>query len=252
MEVMVVGKLKKTATIVQARMGSTRLPGKVMKQLYGKSVLGHVIERLKQSEFLDEIIIATTKLDKDNIIAEEASNYNVNFYRGSEENVLSRYYYSAKENSVDIIVRITSDCPLIDPLLVDEIIQFYKKNNYKLVTNAGPNSENRTYPRGLDVEVFSFELLKEAFNNATKYYQLEHVTPYIYENIEEIYYYKNEVDYSNYRWTLDEKEDFELIKSIYDKLYNGEHNFYSNKVLELMKQNPELKKINSNVKQKQI
>ncbi|GAB6100049.1 NTP transferase domain-containing protein [Halanaerocella petrolearia] len=244
--------MSKVAAIIQARMGSTRLPGKVMKNLCGQSVLAHVIERVKQSDLIDEIIIATTVLDKDDVIVDESKNYDVKYYRGSEENVLSRYYYAAKENNIDTIVRITSDCPLIDPFVVDEIIKSYKENNYRLVTNAGPSLEDRTYPRGLDTEVFSFKMLKRAFEKSEKEYQLEHVTPYIYENNEEIYYYKNETDYSNYRLTLDEDDDLKLIKIIYSKLYNGEHDFYLNEIIELMKQNSKLVKINSNVEQKKL
>jgi spore coat polysaccharide biosynthesis protein SpsF len=247
-----VSNIKKIGAVIQARMGSTRLPGKVMKKLEGKSVLAHVIERVKQSNLIDEIIIATTVLDRDNIIVEEAKNCDVKFYRGSEENVLSRYYHSAKENNLDTVVRITSDCPLIDPFVIDEIIKTYKGETYKLVTNAGPNLENRTYPRGLDVEVFSFSVLEEAFEKAKKEYQLEHVTPYIYENNNDIYYYRNKIDYSNYRWTLDEEDDLKLIEIIYNQLYNGEHNFYLKDIVELMIKNPELVEINSNVEQKKI
>src|SRR5699024_9581806 len=113
------------------------------------------------------------------------------YFRGSESDVLSRYYLCAKENDADIIIRITSDCPLIDPLVIDEILDFYLKNNYKLVTNAG-DIHNRTYPRGLDTEIFDFDTLENAYKNANKDYQKEHVTPYIYENEKDIYYYKND------------------------------------------------------------
>ena len=244
--------MNKVVAIIQARMGSTRLPGKVMKKLVDKSVLAHVINRVEQSKLIDEIVIATTELERDEVIVKEAKKLGVNYYRGSEENVLSRFYYSAQENNADTIIRITSDCPLIDPYIIDELVRFYQENDYDLVTNAGSDLSQRTYPRGLDVEVFSFELLKTAFNNALKDYQLEHVTPYIYENKDKIYYYKNDSDYSQYRLTLDEEADWKLIKKIYKKLYKGEHNFYLNDIIRVLEKESDLKDINQNIEQKKI
>lgn len=237
--------------IIQARMGSTRLPGKVMKELYGKTVLAHVIERVSQIKLLDDIVIATTVLKQDDIIAEEARKCGVKYFRGSEENLLSRYYKAARKNEGDIIVRITSDCPLIDPHVSNEIIDFYLNNNYTLVTNGG-EPEYRTYPRGLDTAVFSFTVLEEAYKNATEDYQLEHVTPYIYENYDGVYYYKNRVDYSKYRLTLDEEDDWRLIKAIYHHLYKGKHDFYLPDIIKLLETRPELAEINRNVEQKKI
>jgi spore coat polysaccharide biosynthesis protein SpsF len=245
-------KSKKTAAIIQARMGSTRLPGKVMKNLKAKPVLWHVIERVKQAENIDEIIIATTTHERDKIIFEKAKEWGVKAYRGSEEDVLERYYEAANKYEIDTVVRITSDCPLIDPYVIDEIVEYYNNNNYTLVTNAGSDLNNRTYPRGLDTEVFSFEVLEKAYNKAEEKYQREHVTPYIYENYADIYYYKNNKDLSNYRLTLDTKEDFELIKALYDKLYQGKHDFYLNEIIEVLNKNKELLKINQKIKQKEL
>jgi spore coat polysaccharide biosynthesis protein SpsF len=242
----------KIGAVVQTRMGSTRLPGKVMLDIYGKPVIQHVIERLKQSKYLDEIIIATTTHTQDDVIVEQARKNSVKWFRGSEEDVLSRYYYAAKENNLDIVVRITSDCPLIDPFVIDEMIDFYKKNNYLMVTNAGTDLSQRTYPRGLDVEIFCFEVLQDAFHNASENYQREHVTPYIYETSNKIYYYKNTIDYSKYRWTLDTEEDFELITVIYKCLYRRKHDFYLNDIIKLLEQNPAYTKINAHVEQKKI
>lgn len=244
--------MRKVVAIIQARMGSTRLPGKVMKDLFGKTVLAHVIERVKQSKEIDEIVIATTTLEKDDAIVKEAKKCGVKYFRGSEEDVLSRYYYAAKENNADIVVRITSDCPLIDPIIIDSIVKFYKENDYDIVTNAGIDLSQRTFPRGLDTEVFSFKVLEKAFNNAKENYQREHVTPYIYENSNKIYYYKKDIDYSKYRWTLDTEEDFQLIKSIYQYLYKGKHDFYLDDILELFNKYPVLVKINAHVEQKKI
>lgn len=243
---------KKTIAIIQARMGSTRLPGKVMKNLLGKTILAHDIERVKQAKTIDDIVIATTVADIDDCIADEALRCGAKIFRGSEEDVLSRYYFAATENEADIIVRITSDCPLIDPKVVDDIVTFFKQNNYDIVTNAGNDLSQRTYPRGLDTEVFSYAALQEAHNNAREKYQREHVTPYIYENVKRIFYYKNDVDYSCYRWTLDTEEDWLLIRKLYEHLYHGKHDFYMYDILTVMEQNPELFEINKDVKQKKL
>lgn len=240
--------MKKVVAIIQARMGSTRLPGKVMKDLCGKTVLAHDIERVRQSKYIDEIVIATTKFKEDDIILKEVSKNGAKVYRGSENDVLSRYYEAAKENKADVIVRITSDCPLIDPFIVDEVLN----SNYDLVTNAGVYPENRTYPRGLDVEVFSFDILKKSFQEAIEMYQREHVTPFIYENSKNIYYYKNNIDYSKYRWTLDTEEDYKLIEIIYKNLYKGKHDFYVEDISKLFDDMPELFEINKNVQQKKL
>ena len=243
--------MPKTGVIIQARMGSTRLPGKVMKKLFDKTVLSHVIERVKQIDTIEEIIIATSTLERDKIIVNEAVKCGVEFFRGSENNLLSRYYNAAKKNNINNIVRITSDCPLIDPIVSNEIIEKYLNNNYVIVTNGG-SKEKRTYPRGLDTSVFSFQSLKDAYINATEDYQREHVTPHIYETTDkkDIYYFQNDIDYSNYRLTLDEKADWKLIKKIYKELYSGEHNFYLSDIIQLLQKNPELPKIKKFVKQK--
>jgi len=242
----------KIGAIIQARMGSTRLPEKVMKNLQGKTVLEHVIERVKQSKLIDEIIIATTTHERDTAIESEALRCGVKAFRGSEDDVLSRYYYAAKENNLDVVVRITSDCPLIDPRIIDDIVQFYKNNNYDIVTNAGNDVENRTYPRGLDVEILSFDILENAYINASEKYQREHVTPYIYEVVQNKFYYKNQSDYSKYRWTLDTDEDFQLIKEIYKVLYKGVHDFYMDDIISLINEQPSLQLINAHIEQKKL
>lgn len=243
--------MKKIVAIIQARVGSTRLPGKVLLDLKGKTVLNHVVDRVKKSKYIDEVIVATTDLEQDDKIVDECNKIGCKYFRGSESNVLSRYYLCAKENKADIVIRITSDCPLIDPLVIDEMLDFYLKSNYKLVTNAG-DIHNRTYPRGLDTEIFDFDTLENAYKNANKDYQKEHVTPYIYENEKDIYYYKNDIDYSKYRLTLDTKEDFELIKRIYDLLYTDSEKFYLDDILKIMIKNKQLENINSHIKQKAL
>jgi spore coat polysaccharide biosynthesis protein SpsF len=242
----------KVVAIIQARMGSTRLPGKVLQKIAGKTVLEHVVTRVKKSNEVDEIVIATTDKQEDDILVEEIRRLNTKYYRGSEDDVLSRYYYSAFENNADIIVRITSDCPLIDPFVTDKLISFFKKNTYDIVSNAGSDLGERTFPRGLDTEVFAFEQLRSAFEKSTEEYQREHVTPYIYEHSDKIYYYKNNEDFSKYRWTLDTPEDMELIKQIYEQLYKGYHDFYLEEIINLFKEQPDLYKINQHIEQKKI
>ncbi|GGM31929.1 hypothetical protein GCM10011351_17640 [Paraliobacillus quinghaiensis] len=242
----------KIAAIIQARMGSTRLSGKVMKDIKGRTVLSHVIERVKQSNLIDEIIIATTVQERDNVIENEAIKCGAKVYMGSEEDVLSRYYLAAKENNIDIIVRITSDCPLIDANILDKILNFYLEEKYDIVTNAGSDLNQRTFPRGLDTEVFSFQILEEAFKNGREKHHREHVTPYIYEKSTKIHYFKNDVNYSNHRWTLDTEEDFELISEIYSRLYKGTHDFYLQDIIDIFNQEPTLFTINAHIEQKKI
>lgn len=239
--------------IIQARTGSTRLPGKVLKKICEKTVLEHTINRLKRVKNIDEIVIATTDKENDNKIVDEALDLGVEYFRGSEEDVLSRYYYAAKEYKADIVVRVTSDCPLIDWEVSENIIQYYLDNidSYDYVSNT----IERTYPRGLDTEVFSFKALEKAFNESKLHRDREHVTPYIWDNsnIFKIYHYKNNVDYSELRWTLDTEEDFELISKIYNFLYpNICSEFKFGDILNLYNNYPELKNINSQIEQKSI
>lgn len=243
----------KVVCIIQARVGSTRLPGKVLKNICNKTILEHDIDRLKRVKNINKIVIATTTLEKDNVLVEELERLDVTYYRGSEENVLSRYYYAAKENNADIVVRVTSDCPLIDSEVTEKIIQYYLDNTVKY--DYVSNTIDRTYPRGLDTEVFSFKALEKAFNEAISERDREHVTPYIWSNSKlfKLAQYKNEVDYSELRWTLDTVEDFELINRIYTILYcEKNNNFNMNDILELYKEYPELNTINNIIEQKKI
>lgn len=247
--------MTKVVCIIQARMGSTRLPGKVMKKIKGKSILYYVVERVKQARLINQILIATTTNKQDDVIVEEAERLHVKCFRGSEQDVLSRYYYSAKKFDADVIVRVTSDCPLIDPKITDEIISYYLKNDdYSLVTNAGPNIEKRTFPRGLDTEVFSFGVLEEAFNNANKQYQREHVTPLIYETPEKfkVFFIKAEekLKRPDIRITVDTKKDFELVSKIINHFDSID--FDTEDVMNFLENKPKLLEINKDVKQKKI
>ena len=230
-------------------MGSTRLPGKVMLDLCGKPVIDHVIERLAQCAELDEIVVATTDGAADDVLAERAAANGVACFRGSEDDVLSRYYHAARERALDVVVRITADCPLIDPAVTCEVVRFFRVHDYAIVANVGDGPGERTYPRGLDTEVFSFATLAEAFERATRKDQREHVTPYAYEN-GRAYCCRNGVDYSRYRWTLDTADDYALLQAIYERLYRGKHDFYFMDVVRLMEREPGLASLNAHVEQK--
>lgn len=247
--------MTKIVCIIQARMGSTRFPGKVLKQIRGKSVLYYVVERLKNSSFIDQIVVATTGNKRDDVIVEETKRLNIEYFRGDEEDVLSRYYHAAKEFNADIIVRVTSDCPLIDSTIVDELISYYLHNTqFDLVTNAGIDNSKRTYPRGLDAEIISMDALSEAFFNASKRYQREHVSPYIYENQSKYNVYHMPADFPlnrpDIRITIDYEEDFKLVEKIFNHF--NELNFTTEFLIKYLDKNPKLLDINKKAIQKPI
>lgn len=243
---------KKVVAIIQARTGSTRLPNKILEILKDVTVLEHVVNRMRLSQKIDDIVIATTTNENDDKIVALCKDKNIDCVRGSENNVLERYYNAAVKFDADIIVRITSDCPLIDPYIADEVVSVFLEGDYDIVYNGGLDLAKRTYPRGLDVEVFSFEMLQLAYKNSNLNYQLEHVTPYIYEYSNKKFLLCDKVNNSSYRWTLDTEEDLSLIQKIYDKLYEGEHNFFYFEIMQLMYKYPDLKEINAHIEQKKI
>ena len=237
--------------IIQARLGSTRLPGKVFKTLSGRPMLWHVVDRLSHSKMLNIIIIATTTQPEDDLLEGFCSSNNILCYRGSSNDVLSRYYETAKIYSAEIVIRITSDCPVIDPFIIDDMLrQFINEDNLDYKSN----SIFRTFPRGLDTEIFRFATLEKTFNEAKLDYEHEHVTPYIYNNPEifTIKNYVNETDLSSYRWTVDTAEDFRLIEEIYNSLYQKDKMFLFKDILQLIEERPELTKINQDIKQKKL
>lgn len=240
----------KYAVIMQARTNSSRLRGKVLKELNGKTVLEHDIERIRQSHYIDGIIIATTEIKEDDAIVAVAKKCQVPFFRGSEEDVLSRYYYAALAFQAEHIIRITSDCPLIDPHVIDEIILCYEKEKPDIITNVPNEWEEMTYPRGLDLEIFPFWWLEKAFQEADRDYDREHVSPYIYDHAKNRYYYRYGQDFSRYRWTLDTPEDWEVIEKVYAHFYHGIHNFYFEDIVGYMQEHPEIAMLNQNVQQK--
>lgn len=211
-----------------------------------KPNLYHVYHRVKKSERIDRIVIATSNEEKDELVFEFCIKENINCFRGSEDDVLDRFYQCSKQFGLienDILVRITADCPLIDPGVIDEVIEYFEKNQYDYVSNV----IEPTYPDGLDVEVFTFSALKKSWNNAVLNSEREHVTPYIIKNdvIFRIGSYKNKTDLSNFRWTLDEIEDYEFINTIYKSLYRPDAFFSTNDVLLFLKNNPKLNEINN-------
>lgn len=244
----------KIAAIIQARFGSTRLPGKIFLELCGKPMLQHVVDRLKYSKRITDIVVATTIHKEDDKVQQFCEQNNILFYRGSSEDVLSRYYEAAKKINTDIIIRITSDCPLIDPVVLDKMIDEYIKINKTQKLDYLSNTIERTFPRGLDTEIFLFNVLEKAYNEATELPEREHVTPYIYKHPElfALKNFINEKDFSFYRWTVDTIEDFQLIETIYNELYNPGKIFLLKDVLNLFEKKPELMKINQNISQKSL
>ena len=241
------------AIIVQARMGSTRLPGKIMKKVLDKPLLEYQLERLFRVKHADQVIIASSDHGELQPIADLCLRLGVPYFRGSEQDVLSRYYGAATQYGADVVVRITSDCPLIDPAVVDKVIGFYltHKEEYDFVSNT---FAKRTYPRGMDTEVFSYKALKEANEEATDEAEREHVTIFIKRRPER-YRLKTlpyDKDFSHYRWTVDTPEDFMLIEKMITALYPVNPHFTLEDCLALLAENPDWIKINEHIKQKPV
>ena len=227
--------------IVQARMGSSRLPGKTLLKIDDKNtVLEFGINQLSSSNLLDTIIVATTNLESDNIIENFVKNINVNIFRGKSNDVLDRYFQCAKHFSIDVIVRITGDNPLIDPTIIDNLIQKFTSNSYDYLSNA----RVRTFPYGTEVEIFSFKSLEQAWKNAILPSEREHVTPYFYNNsnLFNIHNEKQSNDISNLRWTVDREDDLFLVKSIVSKIIKRP--ILLDDILNLFSKEPKLFKIN--------
>ena len=238
--------------IVQARMSSTRFPGKVLKEVLDKSLLSYQLDRLKLVRNVTEVVVATTTNKADDAILQFCKEERVPIFRGSEDNVLERFYLTAKAFDADLIIRISGDCPLIDPSIVDDIIYHYINNfpNYDYVSNT----LDRSFPRGMDTEVFSMQALSEVYQNAQTDAEKEHVTPYIYQHPElfKLGNFSHSWDFSNYRLTVDTEEDFELIKKILENLYPDHQDFSLDDIITLLKTHPEWVEINSHIQQKNV
>lgn len=236
-------------TIIQVRMGSTRLPGKVLMDIGGRTMLARVVHRARRAKLLNKIIVATTLNSRDNPIVMECKRLDVSFSRGSEEDVLDRYYQAAQKFRADAIVRITSDCPLIDSDVIDKVVQAFlnQKPDY------ASNTIHRTYPRGLDIEVMTMDSLARAWREAAESHQRVHVTPYIYQNPDKfrIISVNGEADYSHYRWTVDTQEDLDFVRAVYTR-FDNKDTFNWQEVLTVLAQEPSLADINRHVAQKTL
>jgi len=233
-------------------MTSTRLPGKVLKTVLGKPLLEYQIERLKRVSLADEIVIATTTNDTDAPVVELCDRLGIKCYRGPEEDVLARFHGAAHAHEADAVIRITADCPIVDPLVVDKVVQFFR--DYQETCDYASNSLVRSYPRGMDTEVFSVRALDEAFFEAVAKNDREHVTPFIY-NHPERYRLTSLVspeDRSSHRWTVDTQEDFDLIKLIIESLYPSKPEFTLDDVVALLRTHPAWTLINSHIEQKKL
>ncbi len=240
------------AIIVQARMTSTRLPGKVLKDVQGKPLLEYLVERLRRVRLADTFAVATTCNDTDLPIVDFCRRLDVPVTRGSEFDVLARYYEAALELDAETVVRITSDCPIIDPAVIDDVIRFYldHQEQYDYVSNALIQS----YPYGMSAEVFSFRALAEAHREAVAEPEREHVTPFIYTRPQR--YRIGHVSYpqnlGDHRWTVDTQEDFDLVRRIIESLYPVNPAFGLQDVLALLQEHPDWPQINAHIRQKKL
>jgi spore coat polysaccharide biosynthesis protein SpsF len=243
----------KVVAIIQARMSSTRLPGKVLMELGGRTVLDRMVERVQKSRKVDQVVVATTTDDSDEPIVKFCNENSIPVFRGSLPDVLDRYYQAALQYKADIVVRLTGDCPLIDPQLIDDTITALIEKDADFACNRLPPPFSRTYPIGLDVEAVTFEALERAWIEATEKHDREHVLPYLYEisdrfRVVQLNYTE---DLGKMRWTLDTPEDLLLLREVIKRL-NGRNDFTWLQVLDLFQQDPALAMLNESVKHKSM
>ncbi len=242
----------KIVAIIQARMGSNRLPGKVLMDLAGEPMLGRCVNRVRRAHTVDEVVIATTVEPADEVIVNLCIERGWACFRGSETDVLDRYYRTAQIHQADIIVRITSDCPLIEPEVIDRVVQEFLQRQPQVDYASNTLSDSRTFPRGLDTEVMNFEGLERAWREDDNPAWREHVTPYLYRNPNLFWLFRvtNEVDYSHLRWTVDTPEDLAFVRRVYDHF--GHDHFSWCEVLATLDKYPEWMAINRDIQQKVI
>ncbi|MFX0195113.1 MAG: cytidylyltransferase domain-containing protein [Candidatus Hodarchaeota archaeon] len=231
------------AAIIQARMGSMRLPGKVLLDISGQPMLWHVVNRVRRVKRVDKVFVATSDEVSDDPIVAFCEEEGISCFRGSSDNVLDRYYQAAKWLDADVIVRITADCPLIDPEVLNDVVEHYMEGDFDYVSNIDPP----TFPDGLDIEVFSCQTLQWAWREAKLQSEREHVTPYIRRRpqlfrIGNVTYKE---DLSKMRWTVDEPADLEFVRAVYE--YLGSMSFGLADVLNVLKNHPELMEINAGI-----
>lgn len=232
-----------TAVIIQARMSSTRLPGKVMKPLGSRPVLEQVVRRVQQAR-IDEVVIATSTGSEDDILADWCERQSVTCYRGSLHDVLGRYHGAAVMVRAETVIRVTSDCPLYDPTLLNAMLEQFHGCDYL------SNVVERRFPRGLDTEIFTFAALDKAFREAAEPAEREHVTPYIHRHPDRFrlkHYQTTTEDHSDHRWTLDTPEDYAMLQAVYQAL--GEA-CTTAEVLDYLRQHPDIRALNAHIEQK--
>ncbi|WP_337865631.1 glycosyltransferase family protein [Ignavibacterium sp.] len=234
-------------TVIQARTGSSRLPGKVLMPLAEAPLIVRMVERVMISELAGKVVVAITDESSDDILEKICKENNFLFYRGSRDDVLDRHYQASKILNAEAVVKIPSDCPLIDAKIIDKVIGFFIEHSseFDFVSNLHP----ATYPDGNDVEIMHFSILEDAWKNAKRKLEREHTTPYIWENPEKFRIgnvkWETGLNYSmTHRFTIDYPEDYEFIKRVYDELYHKNPKFGLNDILQLLEEKPEIKKIN--------
>ena len=238
-------KTKKITCVIQARTDSKRLANKVLKEIEGTPMICHIINRIKRSRNVEQIILATTDNNSDKILLDIAEKFKIIGFAGDEDDVLERFFDAATSFSADPIVRITGDCPLVDPELLDIMIQIFLENKYDYISNT----IERTFPDGLDIEIFSFDALKKAHEEAKWSSEREHVTPFIIKNQDlfKVYNYKNKQDLSNLRWCIDEEDDLLMVKQIFHEMGNKQF-FSTDDIIELISKNPRIAETNRKIK----
>jgi spore coat polysaccharide biosynthesis protein SpsF len=246
-------KTSRVVAIIQARMGSSRMPGKILMDIAGLPMLTRVVERTRYASTIDEVVVATTIDEEDNAVVKFCQDRGYAYIRGDNDDVLSRYMKAAQAFNADIIVRITADCPLMDPDVIDRTVKVFLSAypEAQFGTNRGLNQIKRTYPIGMDVEVMTFDALETAFREAKEPYQREHVTPFLYETVGR--FEKTSIDangeYGDQRWAVDTPEDLTFVREIYARLDDLE-NFHFEDVISLLEREPNLLEINAQIEQK--
>ena len=245
-------KTNRVVAIVEARMSSSRLPGKVLMEMSGKPVLGHIVDRLKRSKKVDDVCIATTLNPACDALVDYCESIGVSYFRGSEDDVLDRVLKAAYYAEADIIVEICADCPVIDPEVIDELVELYSHHKVDFVSNA----IKRVHPLGLDAKVFSRDALLQVANSTDDPNDREHVSLYFYENPEKfkLFHLKDDrfLDEIHYRLTLDTTDDFKMINAVYDALHQNNPKFGLQEVVDFLRENQQILEINSFVKQKPV
>ncbi len=242
----------KNVLIIQARMQSSRLPGKVLLPLKDRPMMEWVVRRASRSRRIDECLVATTVDSSDDPIEKWCADNQVSVYRGSQYDVLDRYYQAAAGAGADHIIRVTADCPLIDPVLIDELFDLYVKEKADFAANRLPPPWHRTYPIGLDTEIVSMPMLKKAWETAAEKYEREHVMPWFYDTPGRcrVFIRDNETDYGMHRWTVDTPEDYAMMQSLFEKIDPETASWMD--VLHVIEKNPQLEMINAASKAKDM